>query len=335
MDYYSLFEIPTNATPDVIKTAYEIAGILHENEESEEEHRQREEAYNVLIDTEKRIQYNEELLAKGQPLPTKTVIVFGETKAGKTSMLNALLNRNNPTSNQAIGCTVRSSRQTALLNGPVQLPAEAKDYIFWDTAGLNETEKGGVADDQAILKLTQLLQVTKGGINLLIFVARLGAVTNTMKHNYTLFVETITKRKIPVLLVVTGCENCDEDWAEHNARFYEGNGMTFARIIDACFAKGGKLEPSYRLLREESARRTWAAILEHASEQPIDFLAGDGIEGVLMAIRAFVTMISPMDLINYFNGQLYRVLVSTGMEPDIANRIACPIDLHDRSMNRT
>src|SRR5271163_3181132 len=44
--------------------------------------------------------------------PSKTVIVFGETKAGKTSMINALLNLNNPVNNAAKGCTFQSTIET-------------------------------------------------------------------------------------------------------------------------------------------------------------------------------------------------------------------------------
>jgi len=154
----------------------------------------------------------------------------------------------------------------------------------------------------------------------------LGAVTKTMAANYNLFVNTITDNKIPVLLVVTHCENVDDDeaWIAENTKIYAANGIRVAQVLDCCFAQGGKLEPVYKDARVESVRMTWQAILTHASKEPVDFMVGRGVDGVLVRIRHFIELLAPQNLANYFNSETHRLLVKAGMSPDMASRIACP-----------
>jgi hypothetical protein len=78
-------------------------------------------------------------------------------------------------------------------------PLDAESFLFWDTAGLDEADSGTVPSEDAIGQLLHLLRSTKDGVNLLIFVMKLGAISQTVKKNYELFVDTITGKDFYIL----------------------------------------------------------------------------------------------------------------------------------------
>ncbi|CAF1395099.1 unnamed protein product [Rotaria sordida] len=59
--------------------------------------------------------------------------------------------------------------------------------------------------------------------------------------------------------------------------------MVFKSMVATCFAKGGRLEQSYRPLREESARDVWDAITTYSATEPVDFIQHSG--GMVMLLR--------------------------------------------------
>ncbi|OJA11371.1 hypothetical protein AZE42_05163, partial [Rhizopogon vesiculosus] len=66
-------------------------------------------------------------------------------------------------SNQAIGCTYKSTKYRAIIGG--------REVVLYDTAGLNESEAGTVSPQQAIHNLRSLVDDLKT-VNLLVYCIR-------------------------------------------------------------------------------------------------------------------------------------------------------------------
>ena len=154
---------------------------------------------------------------------TKNIIVFGETGAGKSSLVNMLTGREDAkTGNNAGGVTFNWKKHSADL-------FDTKYQIF-DTVGLNEGNTGTVKGKNAIISLFNLIKSLEDGVNLLVFCMR-GRIKKTTSDNYKLFYEIFCDSKVPILLVVTGLEELEEDelatWWIRNRTVFEGDGMKF------------------------------------------------------------------------------------------------------------
>lgn len=95
------------------------------------------------------------------------------------------------TSDSAVGCTFKYDQYMF------------RNYSLFDTVGISEGSKGKVSKTDAIQNLLQLLAVLRKGpgINLLIFVMKLGRISESLQVNYELFVRVMTEGKVPVILV--------------------------------------------------------------------------------------------------------------------------------------
>ena len=114
------------------------------------------------------------------------VLVFGRSGVGKTSMLNYILGLSMPVSGGVKGCTFETA---------VAVPVQNTEYIFFDTAGLNESSRGRVPSVQAISDLIRFLKASRDGFNLLVMVHKAGRFEATDVDNYGLFVDAITAYK--------------------------------------------------------------------------------------------------------------------------------------------
>jgi predicted GTPase len=210
------------------------------------------------------------------------IMVFGGSGAGKTSMINVLTNTRNPTHDGATGCTFQSTS--------VNCNRYGRGYEFIDTAGLNESDYGTVTNQDAVCELVNLLKKSIEGFNLLIYVKERGRITQDDVKNYNLFVNTITGNKIPVIAVVTGCENERnlQNWVEQNKIKFEQSSMKFNAIVGTCFGntEDGRLKEIFDELRPKSKQYVWEAIDKYASEEPVKFI--NGIGGIKTIVRNVV-----------------------------------------------
>lgn len=97
---------------------------------------------------------------------------------------------------------------------------DGNTYEFIDTAGLDEASGGTVSPVDAATNLIRLLHKSKEGFNLLIFVMKEGKLMANAENNYTFFVDVLTGGNIPVIVVVTGCEDFEpmSDWLDYNTK---------------------------------------------------------------------------------------------------------------------
>ena len=153
------------------------------------------------------------------------------------------------------------SQQRLYSNSSAQ--CNPNEYTFWDTAGLNEDERGTVPPAVAYANLINLARDT--GLNLIIYCVRASRFTEAVRINYDLFWKIICDKKVPIVLVVTGLEQeerMDAWWDLHKADFEE-MGMTF--VGHACVTTIRGRNNIYNWEYHWSREKVWGLIKEHCS----------------------------------------------------------------------
>ncbi|CAF3668816.1 unnamed protein product [Rotaria sp. Silwood1] len=182
------------------------------------------------------------------------VVIFGESGVGKSSIINMLFNRDIAnTSDAAIGCTFESKLYKGTRDG--------YSFNIYDTAGLNESDKGRVKPDQAVGNLMKLVGHLEEGIHLLIMCMRKGRINNAIANNYQLFYDGIFGKNVPIILVVTHCELDDpiDSWKINNQSLLKSKfKMDFNDIICVTTLNKGKhavkFQEEYNSSREALGR---------------------------------------------------------------------------------
>lgn len=225
-----------------------------------------------------------------------------------------------PTSNRAIGTTFESYQY---------LPFEynGRSYILTDTVGLNEGDKGTVKATEAFKKLIELLKNSEQGYNLFVQVAK-GRITKTMADNYKFFAEQMAQNSIPVLLVVTGCENVEpmSKWADENRVHYMKEDMDYKEIIATCFAETEieDFKPRFTRLRQESKEQLLTAIDRYATYSPIKIWKGEG--GIIKTCKRLWNLFCDwFEVENWkatINASLQQLLIRIGFSDEEATEIA-------------
>ena len=139
--------------------------------------------------------------------------------------------------NHAVGETFKSSVY------PVEIRGET--YNIYDTVSLEKHGVGAVDSAKVVGNLYHLVtNLSKfGGIHLLVFVIKLGRPTDTMQKNYALFHSGFCHSKVPIVIVLTGCDNVEQPmdtWWLDNEPSFAKVGMSFAGHAFVFAAKGAK-----------------------------------------------------------------------------------------------
>ncbi|KAK7451204.1 hypothetical protein VKT23_012536 [Stygiomarasmius scandens] len=196
---------------------------------------------------------------------THNVIVFGETGAGKSSIINMLDgDQDAEVGSGASGVTFS--------NKCYQKSIQGMSFQVFDTVGLNEGPAGRVPASDAVAALYQLISKLDSGVNLLVYVMRAPRITSTAQKNYEMFFEVFCQKQVPIVIVVTGLEN-EEDmdgwWTENKAHFdrykmfFQGNACItaikgkYVNKIRACM-----FEAEY----EESKEKVEKLIIDNCGE---------------------------------------------------------------------
>ncbi|KAK2465751.1 hypothetical protein APHAL10511_002295 [Amanita phalloides] len=121
------------------------------------------------------------------------IVVFGETGAGKSSLINLIAGNDiAPISSRSVGCTFQCRCYTVDVDG--------MRVNLHDTAGLDEGQAGTVAKQDAIIQLKE-----------------------SCIKNWRLFREIICQRRVPIVLAVTGLKNEEPDmdkWWIQNEEYF-------------------------------------------------------------------------------------------------------------------
>ncbi|KAE9402898.1 hypothetical protein BT96DRAFT_515542 [Gymnopus androsaceus JB14] len=170
------------------------------------------------------------------------IVIFGSTGSGKSSVVNMIrgpAEGQAPISSGAEGCTFQSNSYSIDIGD--------QTYRLWDTSGLDEGMGGTVISQRALENLCRLVKQLshgdEGGVSLLMFVMKGPRITDAARKNYRMFYEGFCRKKVPVVIVVTGMENEPnmDDWWYNNAWAFNERNMLFHG--HACItATTGKLD---------------------------------------------------------------------------------------------
>ncbi|KAG1852179.1 P-loop containing nucleoside triphosphate hydrolase protein, partial [Suillus subluteus] len=166
---------------------------------------------------------------------TCNAVVFGESGAGKSSLVNLIAGKDVAvSSSETRGCPSGTSAHGILIQN------ETLKVNLLDTAGLDEDPEGAVPDKEArrISKKLVRTLMEQGDIHLIIYCVRGERLIQTLRRNYE-FIQSQVKRKVPIVLVVTSLESYEPDmekWWRLNENTISKFGMTFAG--HACVTTG-------------------------------------------------------------------------------------------------
>lgn len=158
---------------------------------------------------------------------TKTILIFGASGAGKSSLINTLTGSKLDTGGGPKGVSTECS--------VVKCTYKNITYKIIDTPGLNESQGGTVPAEEACKQVMSVVKTVRKA-NLLVMVVS-GRRTTHEKANYDLFVKTMTKNLVPLIIVVTHCEGEDGDiqscMREYKETF-DVDGMKFQELVRIC-----------------------------------------------------------------------------------------------------
>lgn len=144
----------------------------------------------------------------------QTIVIFGTTGSGKSSIINILLEREEaPASNNAVGCTTTNNNYLFSIDG--------RKYSIWDTPGLDEGSEGLVPAKAALKNLKSFFKELVHDRNpapLFILCIEGTLDLRAQLRHYNSLKSTIGAA--PFSIVVTGMDRCSSMpwskwWDEH------------------------------------------------------------------------------------------------------------------------
>ncbi|KAJ8581198.1 hypothetical protein M405DRAFT_705153, partial [Rhizopogon salebrosus TDB-379] len=158
---------------------------------------------------------------------TRNIVIFGESGSGKSSVINALAQKQvAATSDSATGCTFRYQKHAVDLSG--------ERFILFDTVGLNEGTAGTVPAAEAEAKLNSLLRdlmnPESDGIGLLVHCVCSRVKVSRALRYYDHFYSVICQKKVPIVIIITGLEYQEptmDSWWDTKGKEFKRCGMLF------------------------------------------------------------------------------------------------------------
>ncbi|KAG6890214.1 hypothetical protein C0995_010225 [Termitomyces sp. Mi166 len=203
----------------------------------------------------------------------RNILVFGEAGVGKSSVINMLAGSpydtakisddatNRPLDNVGYRITIKSTSSS--------LPV-----VAWEVTGVNEEEHGTVSPGRKMNNLRRLRNNLGDGPSLLVYIVQ-GSWeldTRALKTNYDLFVKHICKGNVPVILVVTGCENESpmNNWWIRNERILNAHGLRYQGHVCITSTRG-KIKDGEHVFEEEykeSEKGVRRLVADNVREKP-------------------------------------------------------------------
>jgi hypothetical protein len=239
--------------------------------------------------------------SQGRLMPN--VIVFGETGAGKSSVLNMLNGTGGNTGNVLAGVSDQAAGMT-FSNTAYEKTIFGSTFNVFDTVGLNEGSAGTVRRRDAIERLHNLIHQLNDGVSL--HVMRAPRIKTTTKHNYDMFYNIFCQKKVPIVIIITGLEEREnmDSWWEENEPVFLRQGMSFGgcACITATKGKRGRNEEYYyKDEYEESKKKVEDLISCSCRQDPWE--------------------VPPTGWFNFVVLKLLNLLVLVGIQIDLNNEL--------------
>ena len=187
---------------------------------------------------------------------TQNILVVGPTYSGKTSVVNALTESSSSSSHPGSLKQLKIDEKKCRKDG--------RHYRFYDTPGLHEAYQNEMRDKEKAECLKELMHLKESGsIKLILFVTRKGRIHQEAQDIYHLAAIHVFEDKLPVIGIVTGCENeyNMDDWVHQNEEYFQLNEMNFAKLLGTYFGSTtGPLKERMASLHKESTEKVWEKI---------------------------------------------------------------------------
>ncbi|KIK42912.1 hypothetical protein CY34DRAFT_804398 [Suillus luteus UH-Slu-Lm8-n1] len=248
-----------------------------------------------------------------EPRP-KTIVLFGETGAGKSSLINLMAEKEVAhTSPDMQRCTMRWQE--------FNINFRKNSYTVFDTIGLEEPQLGITEYLESVENAYKLIKEldNRGGIDLLLFCVRAGRVTATLQSNYRLFHEFLCDKKVPIVLAITNLEREHrmEDWWDRNHHTFDKYQIQVAG--HACITAANRLDGRHKDLYEESRTTIRSIVEQFTADGKQAWTGGDNLFVSLMRkLRELLTgspNVRRKDLVPHLTKRC-------GISPDVAKRLA-------------
>ncbi|KAJ8585613.1 hypothetical protein M405DRAFT_709464, partial [Rhizopogon salebrosus TDB-379] len=197
------------------------------------------------------------------------VVILGESGSGKSSVINAIAQQQlSETSGDATGCTFRYQCHSVEVAG--------QRFVLFDTAGF-EGVAGGVVSapkaEESSKSLLRELMNASDGIGLLVYCVR-ARVSRVLPHNYNIFYSAICRKKVPIVIVVTGLENQEptmDSWWDVNGKEFKQCGMHFEdHACVTTLRKDSNIPDVFTQRITESRENLRRLILSNCTEWAVD-----------------------------------------------------------------
>lgn len=154
------------------------------------------------------------------PSNLKHILIFGQSRQGKSSIVNLMTNNDKKTgayvSDAVKGCSFSTE------------PWFNDEYCFWDTAGLNEQDNGSIINSVATKNLIKFVKDSKGFHGAIMVVSWNNINTSTTKRNWDLFYDTFLDQRIPIIICITGrgieSSSNDQTWLDEQNAYIKSLG---------------------------------------------------------------------------------------------------------------
>jgi predicted GTPase len=234
---------------------------------------------------------------------TPNIIVFGESGAGKSSVVNMFHGEKKAEiSKSAVGVSFQFQRYERTIY-------DEKFNIF-EIMALDEESIGISKTSDAVVNLWNLVSLLEDGVNLLVYVKR-GRITESAVKNYKMFFENFCQSQVPIVLVVTGMETeaQPELWWERNRQFFDDHAMKFDGQACITAFRGRERDGAwiYQNEYDESKWKVNDLVKNYKKQKPWSLPKKPWFERVFLGFIKF----------GYTNGSLQNLcnaLVDTGME---------------------